>query len=100
MTPQFDQSALTVLKVDLQINSQALDDYLVQLIQAAEEYIGTEGIVLAETPGDTQLVVMYAAYLYRRRREENTAMPRMLRYALNNRVLKQSVQSVGDTTDG
>lgn len=100
MTPQFDQSALTVLKVDLQISTTALDDYLTQQIQAAEEYIATEGIDLAETPGDTQLVVMYAAYLYRRRREENTTMPRMLRYALNNRVIKQSVQSVGDTTNG
>lgn len=100
MTPQFDQSALTVLKVDLQISTAALDDYLTQQIQAAEDYISTEGITLTESPGDMQLVVMYAAYLYRRRREENAAMPRMLRYALNNRVLKQSVQSVGDTTDG
>lgn len=89
MTQEFEQSALTVLKVDLQISTTALDNYLTQQIQAAEEYIQTEGITLDETPGDLQLVVMYAAYLYRRRREENTAMPRMLRYALNNRVLKQ-----------
>lgn len=100
MTLQFNQSTLKVLKVDLQISTSALDDYLIQQIQAAEDYISTEGITLTESPGDMQLVVMYAAYLYRRRREENTAMPRMLRYALNNRVIKQSVQSVGDTTDG
>ena len=38
---------------------------------------------------DAVLVEMYAAYLYRRRREENAAMPRMLRYALNNRLLSE-----------
>jgi len=38
---------------------------------------------------DAMLVEMYAAYLYRRRREENVQMPRMLRWALNNRLFGQ-----------
>ena len=41
------------------------------------------------------LVEMYAAYLYRRRREENVQMPRMLRWALNNRLFSQKGEADG-----
>lgn len=91
-----DSELLTVLKVDLQISSGALDEYLTGLIEAAKEYIATEGIALTDSVGDCQLVVMYAAYLYRRRREENVTMPRMLRWAMNNRLFEQKAGS----TDG
>ena len=37
---------------------------------------------------DAQLVVMYSAWTWRRR-DTGEGMPRMLRYALNNRVLGQ-----------
>ncbi len=84
-----DEELLTILKIDLQVSGEKLDTYLLQLIEAAKEYIRKEGIVLEETPGDGQLVVMYAAYMYRRRREENAQMPRMLRWALNNRLFSQ-----------
>lgn len=80
---------LTILKVDLQISTTSLDAYLTNLISAAKEYIGTEGVTLGESTGDALLVEMYAAYLYRRRREENVEMPRMLRWALNNRLLEE-----------
>ena len=62
------------------------------LLEAAEEYITTEGSRLDSTPGDRQLIVMYAAYLYRKRGEESPAMPRMLRYALNNRLFSQKMK--------
>ncbi len=84
---------LTVLKIDLQVSSTALDTYLQILIKAAQEYIATEGITLTESEGDGQLVEMYAAYLYRRRREENVQMPRMLRWALNNRLFKEKAKA-------
>lgn len=80
-----DADILTILKVDLQISSAALDNYLGALISSAKEYIATEGIALSNSVSDAMLVEMYAAYLYRRRREENISMPRMLRWALNNR---------------
>lgn len=83
---------LTILKIDLQVSSTALDTYLNGLIGAAKEYIATEGITLTESEGDAQLVEMYAAYLYRRRREENVQMPRMLRWALNNRLFSEKAQ--------
>lgn len=77
---------LTALKVDLQISSTALDEYLGQLMKAARDFIAQEGIVLTDSVGDGMLVEMYAAYLYRRRREPNASMPRMLRWALNNKA--------------
>ena len=83
------EEILVALKIDLQIATDKMDIYLLQLIQAARAYIKTEGIVLDCSTGDGMLVEMYAAYLYRRRREENVTMPRMLRWALNNRLFSQ-----------
>ena len=81
---------LKLLKLDLQITTTAYDELLSQMISSAEGMIAREGIVLdSKKAEDTQLVVMYAAYLYRRRRDENPAMPRMLRFALNNRLFSQ-----------
>ena len=84
-----DEEIRTVLKVDLQISTEKMDVYLDKVIDAAKSYIATEGINLDCSTGDGMLVEMYAAYLYRRRREENVTMPRMLRWALNNRLFSQ-----------
>lgn len=84
-----DEDILEILKVDLQVSSSALDLYLLVLITSARAYIAQEGITLEDTAQDAMLVEMYAAYLYRRRREENVQMPRMLRWALNNRLFGQ-----------
>ena len=84
-----DEDILEILKVDLQVSSSALDLYLLVLITSARAYIAQEGITLADRAQDAMLVEMYAAYLYRRRREENVQMPRMLRWALNNRLFGQ-----------
>lgn len=89
-----DADILVILKTDLQVSSPALDEYLTALIGAARSYIATEGIRLNERYGDAMLVEMYAAYLYRRRREENVQMPRMLRWALNNRLFSQKGAAV------
>ena len=81
---------LTVLKADLQISSDAYNNYLTNIIKLAEAAIKEEGITLSEQSiEDGMLVEMYAAYLYRKRREENAAMPRPLRYALNNRLFSK-----------
>lgn len=86
-----DSDILAVLKVDLQIQISAVqyDDYLQKIIALAKDAIAKEGIILGESVSDGMLVEMYAAYLYRRRKEENVAMPRSLRYALNNRLFSQ-----------
>lgn len=91
-----DSNVLTMLKTDLQISVSATqyDDYLKNIIAFARAAIKEEGIELADNVEDGMLVEMYAAYLYRKRREENIAMPRSLRYALNNRLFSQK----GSTT--
>ena len=81
---------LSVLKMDLQMLTAANDDYLTLLLQQAEKAIATEGIKVVE--GDTECemaVIQYAAYLFRKRAAEETAMPRYLRYLLNNILFSQ-----------
>lgn len=88
-----DETILTMLKVNLQIiaGNTLQDEYLRNLIATARQMITREGITLADTVEDGQLVVMYAAYLYRKRADDAPVMPRMLRYALNNRLFSQKV---------
>ena len=56
--------------------------------------IAEEGITLADTEEDRDLVVMYAAYLWRSR-STGEDMPRMLRYALNNRLFSRKARGEG-----
>lgn len=90
-----DETILTMLKANLQImpENTLQDEYLNSLITAAKQMITREGITLADTVEDGQLVVMYAAYLYRKRADDAPVMPRMLRYALNNRLFSQKVSA-------
>ena len=53
--------------------------------------IAREGVTLADDVGDNQLVVMYAAWTWRRR-DSGEGMPRMLRYALNNRIFAEKMR--------
>lgn len=79
---------LQMTKLNLAITGTTWDEYLSDLISAAESMIKREGIVLdINDIEDCNLIVMYASYLYRKRAEDNQPMPRMLRYALNNRLL-------------
>ena len=80
---------LTILKNDLQISVSNYDAYLKNIIILAEKAIAKEGINLDNSTEDGMLVEMYAAYLYRKRREESAEMPRSLRYMLNNRLISQ-----------
>lgn len=87
-----DAELLKMTKSNLQIAGSTWDDYLAQLLTAAQGVIATQGIILdLEKIDDCNLVVMYASYLYRKRADDNPAMPRMLRYELNNRLFSQKV---------
>ncbi len=90
-----DDDLLEMLKFNLEIISknESYNDYLSSLITAAKQMIGREGITLTDTVEDGNLVVMYAAYLYRKRAEDTPVMPRMLRYALNNRLFSEKVNA-------
>lgn len=82
---------LSFLKYDLQLVTAAFDTYLTQLLDAAVDFITREGIELTDSAEDLQLVQMYAAYLYRKRAQNDPVMPRMLRFALNNRLFSQKM---------
>ena len=82
-----EQDILKILKIDLQISVSALDEYLLFLITSAKKL--KEGIALTNSQDDALLVEMYAAYLYRKRKEQQNEMPRMLRWALNNRLFSE-----------
>ena len=84
-----DSTMLTMLKTDLSISAAqtAYDTRLEQLLTVAQREIIKEGAsdLDASDPVDMQLMVMYAAWLWRRR-DTMEGMPRALRWALNNRV--------------
>lgn len=84
---------LTMLKVDLGITSTVYDLRLTQYLASAQTEIIREGAVLdLDQVDDMQLVVMYAAWMWRRR-DGMDGMPRMLRYALNNKVFAEKMRS-------
>lgn len=87
-----NESILSILKMDLKISASQYDGYLMNLIELSKAAIEKEGIILDDSIEDGMLVEMYAAYLYRKRKEESNGMPRMLRYALNNRLFSQKAR--------
>lgn len=88
-----DQEILVLVKQNLSIMHTAQDEYLVSLITTSESSIQEEGITLdLGDAKDVNLVVMYTAYLFRKRAEDNPVMPRMLRYALNNRLFSEKAR--------
>lgn len=84
------EERLTLLKNDLQMLTSSNDTLLSSLLDASVEYIQKEGITLVENDvGIDMVIVQYAAYLFRKRASEETAMPRFLRYNLNNILFSQ-----------
>jgi len=82
--------ALEFLKADLGFYAPdaTMTAYLEHLLDAARNEIADKGIVLAETEADDlDLLVMYAAWMYRKR-DGSGAIPDMLRYRLNNRIVR------------
>lgn len=90
---------LVMLKSNLEIITDymdaeakaAKDAELLVYINSSITYIEREGVTLSlDDVGDCQLIVMYAAWLYAKRRADGEAglMPRMLRYNLNNKLME------------
>ena len=86
-----DEDKLVMLKMDLPITTNAYDTRLMQYLRAAEEEIAREGITLSDTVSDNELVIQYAAWKWRNR-QTGEAMPRMLRYTLNNRLFSEKMR--------
>lgn len=82
---------LSMLKVDLGISGDGYDERLGQYIESAKKNIGIEGITLdADSVPDCNLVVQYAAWLWRKR-INGEGMPRMLRWELNQRLFHEKM---------
>lgn len=90
------EAVLTLLKADLGelYPSEQRLAFLTQCVNAAISFIAREGVTLTSGVEDMQLVEMYAAYLVRKRATVE-AMPRMLRWALNNRLFGQRAEEGG-----
>lgn len=82
------ETMLAMLKVDLGIMTTTIyDERLKEYLASAQTQIEREGAVLdLDVIDDMQGVVMYAAWMWRRR-ESGEGMPRMVRYWLNNKIL-------------
>lgn len=85
---------LTMLKQNLEITNTIRDEYLTQLLTVAEGEIVRYGIT-AKAQGDEgwdsyqNLLVMYAAYLYRKRANDEPSMPRMLQWHLHQHLFAE-----------
>lgn len=91
MTDAQITSILKSLKVDLGIlSTTAYDERLTEIIKSSYLMIVREGVATMnlDTLEDAQLVVMYSAWIWRRR-DSGEGMPRMLRWALNNRIFSE-----------
>lgn len=93
MTDAQIAAILASLKVDLGImRTTAYDERLTEIIKSSYKMIVAEGASLDVSQiEDAQLVVMYAAWTWRRR-DTGEGMPRMLRLALNDRVLGEKAR--------
>ena len=88
---------LIILKQDLQMLTSANDEYLKNLLDLAAGAIQREGIKLIENDMECDMaVVQYAAYLFRKRAAADTAMPRFLRWQLNNLLFSQKARAEDD----
>ena len=89
-----DADKLAMLKIDLGITNDHYNERLKQYLTFAANEIKREGIkLLADDLTDDNLQIMYAAWLWRKR-QDGDEMPRMLRYALNNRLMSQKMKRV------
>lgn len=94
------ETLLSMLKYNVEIITDYMDaeakaqkeTQLGYYIDSAIAFIQREGITLNyENIGDLMLVTMYASYLYEKRNDGVSVMPRALRYNLNNRLFQEKV---------
>lgn len=101
-----DAEKLSVLKSDLQLITNTQDGYLTFLLGAAGAAMNREGITDDDSADYNACLVSYAAYLFRKRAASTststlgtgfapsggeTAIPRFLRYMLNNILMAQKI---------
>ena len=91
-----DAQLLRLLKLQIQILTDALDEYLTQVLNARKDMIQREGIVEDLSSSEyVQILLMQAAYLYNKR-DTGEGEPRSLRYRKNNLLFSQKIQEASD----
>lgn len=100
MTDTQKETLLTMLEYNLELifdymDAEAKKQKETQLgyyIDSAVTFIEREGITINyQDTGDLMLITMYAAYLYDKRMDGVSIMPRALRYNLNTRLFQEKV---------
>lgn len=100
MTDTQKETLLTMLEYNLELifdymDAEAKEQKETQLgyyIDSAVTFIEREGITINyQDTGDLMLITMYAAYLYDKRMDGVSIMPRALRYNLNTRLFQEKV---------
>lgn len=91
------EQLLSGLKIDLGIRADAYDQRLRDRLCEAQQRLTAEGITLEDTQADRDLVIMYAAWLWRSR-IDGAPMPRMLTVARNNRLFGQKARTEASAT--
>lgn len=76
---------LQMLKIDLGINTTAYDSRLTQYLATAKAEIEREGVKLTNSAPDENLIIQYAAWMWRKR-DTGEGIPRMIRWQINNRL--------------
>lgn len=94
---------LELLRSDLQLLTASNDPLLMHFLNAAENAINIEGIRDDESVEYDAIIISYAAYLFRKRsqstaggKDSETAMPRFLRWQMNNLLLHQKAGGTDD----
>ena len=80
---------LLILKQNLQLSTNANDEYLKTLIEQAKSLMKREGINEDGSQDYEMAAIDYAAYLFRKRASREMQMPKHLRYVLNNILFSQ-----------
>jgi hypothetical protein len=93
----YTQTQLTLFKIDIGVMTATENQvtYFGTLLDAAAAAIARKGIRLVDgSAEDDILVVTYDAWLYRKRNQtaEGSAMPRMLRVMINDRLVSQKMK--------
>ena len=92
-------SMLQRLKLSIPITSTAYDDVLTGYIQRATAALQAANTGIdAGTPSqdDEEMIVMYAAWLWRSNKQPDLPMPPALRLAINDRKVSAITGGVGD----
>lgn len=85
-------TCLQLFKIDMGITHNLRDVFFSNLIESSYSELKGMGIDFNSTTStaeDTQLIVDYSSWMYRKR-QEDVGLPRRLRFKINNRIISKA----------